>query len=95
MGAAATTPASWLSAREIADQEPLAADRGHVVWIGRVGRDEEGVGKHVPVMGGQPDQVVAVGAEPVHEHDHLLRLAAGRRRHARAAQFGKLGHGTP
>ena len=43
-------------------------------------RDEGGMRQHARPFAAQADQVVAVGAIAVQEHDELLGGAAGRRR---------------
>ena len=61
------------------DAEPLIAVRRHVARKRRVGRDEFGLGHQRRPIWRQPDQIVAVGAEPVQQDHQAARLAAGER----------------
>ena len=72
--------------RAIHQAEPLPAERRHVVRERRVGRDEGGMRQGAREIGRQADQVVAVGADAVQQHDELLRRPARRRPLARAVE---------
>ena len=52
---------------------PLVAVGRHVAREGRVRRQELGLGQQRRPIGGEPDQIVAVGAEPV-QQDHQMRV---------------------
>ena len=78
---------------ELAQAEPLAADRRHVARERRVGGHESGVRQ--AQKGRQRDQVVTVGAQPVQQDDQLLGLAAGGRRHRWAVEVDADRHRRP
>src|SRR5258707_1256570 len=62
---------------EARDAEPLIAEGIALARVGRVRRMEDGVGHQRRQHRGEPDQVVAVGAVAVQQHDQMARLAAG------------------
>jgi hypothetical protein len=55
--------------------EPLPAHRRHAAGLGRVRRDEGGVGQHALPLPADVDQIVAVRAVAVQEDDELFRAA--------------------
>ncbi len=67
---------------------PLVAIGCHVARKGRVRRQELGLRQQRRPIGREPDQIVAVGAEPVQQDDQMARLAARGRRVGRSGEFG-------
>src|SRR5689334_24239229 len=66
--------------------EPLPAQRRHGAALGGVRRDEGRVRQEASPFAAQADQIVAVGAVAMQEHDELLWRAAGGRRKARPVE---------
>ncbi len=83
-GGVDAAPALVRVARE--QREPLSPHRRHRASLGRVGRDEIGVGQKGAPMPADLDQIIAVRAEAV-EKDHELSRLAGFRRHPRAVDL--------
>ena len=73
--------------REDIEREPLPARRRAGAALGRVRRNESGVGQQLPPLPAELDEVVAVGAVAVQEHDQPLG-GSGLGIEARAGQFG-------
>ena len=72
--------------REDVEPEPLPARRRAGAALGRVRRNESGVGQQFPPLPAEFDEVVAVGAIAVQEHDQPLG-GGGLGIEARAGQF--------
>ena len=70
----------------VLDTEPLITIGRHVARERRVRRDELGIRHEPPPILLQPDQIVAVGAQPVQQNNQPARLAAGQGRTARSGQ---------
>ena len=64
--------------------EPLPAHGRHAASLGRMRRDEGGMGQELRPFTPQADEVVAVGAIAMQEHDELARRIARRRRKPRS-----------
>ena len=73
----------------ILQAEPLATVRCHVAGLGRVRCHEQSVRQPFGQQRGEADQIVAVRADAVQQHDELSRWAACSRGDGRA---GKLRH---
>ena len=80
---------------EVLEAEPLEAGGRHVEGKGCVGRDDEGAGQGPLKERGQPDQVVAVGADAVQQNGQLFGRPAGGGLKAGAVQGRKLVHYIP
>jgi hypothetical protein len=70
----------------VPQREPLPPEWGHVAGLGSVGRDKGRARQPAGKRGRERDQVGAVGAHAVQQHDQLAGRAAGPRRHARSGQ---------
>lgn len=70
----------------VAQREPLVAERRHVARLRRIGRDERGTGQPRGQSRRELDQIIAVGADAVQQHDQLTGCAAGAGRHARSGK---------
>jgi hypothetical protein len=64
--------------------EPLPAHGRGTARLGRMGRDEGGMGQELRPFAPEADQVVPVGAVAMQEDDELARRAACRRRKTRS-----------
>ncbi len=70
----------------VAEREPLAAEGRHVAGLRPVRRDEGGMRQALGEDGGQADQVLAIGADAMQQHDQLARRTGEPRRLARSGQ---------
>ena len=70
-GCALLTPSQRSSGSRDGEPEPLPAHRRLRAGLGRVGRDEGGVGQQGLPLPADLDQVLAVGAVAVQQHDKL------------------------
>ncbi len=69
----------------------MPAIGGEVAGLRSVGCHEPGMRQVAGQHGGQPDQVLAVGADAVEQDHELARRAAGARPEAGPAELGHVG----
>jgi hypothetical protein len=70
----------------VAQREPLIAEWRHIARVRCIWRDERGTGQQRGHGRRQLDQVLAVGADAVQQHDQLAGRPARARRYARSGQ---------